>query len=191
MKISHKLLLMLTVLIGFAFLTSCTTHRTVRNSSNTLIKPIIKLHVTGNPKKLIVKTKGSPNCKAAVPAKGCVAVGKRDIALIEFELKTSPDWYFTEFKICRGSTKDSQNCDLEKWEKAEFFAADGTTSQLLFPNGSGIIDLKQLSDNLTVFYLFDFNSVEQDFFYTITVCNSGASPSCISTDPEIENKGRN
>ena len=190
MKTSHRLLLILTALTGIAFLASC-THRVVANSVSALQKSTIKLHVIGNPKELIVKTPGSSNCKAASPANGCVAVGKRDTALITFELKTSPDWNFSEFKICRGSAKDSQDCNLEKWEKAEFFAADAKAFKLIFPNDSGIIDLKQLSNDLTKFYLFDFNSVEQDFFYTIKVCNADSTIPCITTDPTIENKGRN
>jgi len=175
--------------MGFAFLTSC-TNRIVAKSVDSLKKPTIKLHVVGNPKELIVRTPGNLYCKSASAANGCISVGRRDIALINFELKTSPGWYFTEFKICRGNTKATEVCDLEKWEKAEFFAADGTASSLLFPDDSGIIDLTQLSNELTEFYLFDFNSVEQDFFYTIKVCNPGASPTCITTDPPIVNKGR-
>jgi len=71
----------------------------------------------------------------------------------------------------------------------EFFAADSTDSNLIFPDENGIIDLKQLSLSLTKFYLFDFNSVEQNFYYTIEACKGDM---CRSTaDPDIKNKGRN
>ena len=189
MKINHKLLLMLTVLIGYTLLASCTAiYRIAEKSSNVLKTPIIKLRVDENLDELLVKSESSLYCEMTTATNGCVAVGERDTALITFELKKSDGWYFTEFKICRGNSKESQNCNLEKWEKVEFFATDKKGSQLLFPDDSGIIDLKQLPSELTKFYVFNFNSVEQDFFYTIKACNSS---SCVETDPEIKNKGRN
>ena len=189
MKINHKLLVMLIVLVGYAFLTSCSvSYRIAEKSSNVLQTPIIKLRVDESLDELLVKSESSLYCEMTTATNGCVAVGERDTALITFELKKSDGWYFTEFKICRGSTKENENCDLEKWEKVEFFATDKKVSQLLFPDDSGIIDLKQLPNELTKFYVFNFNSVEQDFFYTITACNSS---SCVETDPEIKNKGRN
>jgi hypothetical protein len=184
---------MMTVLAAVTLLGSCSEKYQIasKNTKGVVKFPIVKLHVVGNPEELKITTPGSAACKAANPANGCIAVGRRDIALITFELKTSPDWHFTEFKICRGDSKDSQECDLEEWEKAEFFAAESLTSPLIFPDDDGKIDLTQLSDDLTKFYLFDFNSVAQDYFYTIEACNSGATPPCIYTDPDIENKGRN
>jgi len=184
MKTKHILLLILCVFV----LTAC-PHTIVRKSSNDLVKPTIKLHVTGNPKMLTIKESlGNGRCPPPRSASGCIAVGYRDTAVITFELKTSPDWHFTEFKICAG-TKDNQDCDLDEWEMNEFFAADSTASKLIFPDENGEIDLKQLSSSLTKFYLFDFNSEEQNFYYTIEVCKGEM---CISTiDPDIENKGRN
>lgn len=187
MKINHKLLLMLTVLIGYALLASCTvSYRIAEKSSTVLIKPKIKLEIDESSSKLVVTSDTGSYC--ARGNSGCVAVGGWDTALITFELKKSDGWYFTEFKICRGDSKESENCDLENWETVEFFATDKKVSQLLFPDDSGIIDLKQLPSELTKFYVFNFNSVEQDFFYTIKACNSS---SCVETDPEIKNKGRN
>jgi hypothetical protein len=191
MKFSNNLLLILTVLVGFIFLSSCTQSRIAAKGRGNLKLPTVKLHVVGNPKELKIQTPGSSMCKAANPANGCIAVGRRDIAVIAFELKTSPDWYFTEFKVCRGDSKEGPNCDLEEWEQAEFFAADSINSELLFPDDGGIIDLTSLSNSLTKFYLVDFNSVEQDFFYTIKACNDKAIPKCITSDPDIENRGRN
>lgn len=191
MNIRQKLSALLMVLAGTFFLASCTHEQIVNKSVNTLNKPVVKLHVVGNPKELKVKTPGMAACKAASPANGCIAVGKRDTALIKFELKTSPDWYFSTFKICSGASKSARTCTLAKWQQVEFFAAKDITTPLLYPNDKGIINLTKLSDDLTSFYLFDFNSVEQDYFYTITVCSDNASPNCISSDPEIENKGRN
>ena len=186
MKTRQIVLLILCVTV----LTAC-SHVVVRKSSNLLQKTTIKLHVTEDSTELIVKSLGSRHCKAATPKKGCIAVNLLDTALISFELKTSPDWHFTKFIICPGGAKETV-CNLEKWQQVEFFAADRKASKTLFPDANGIIDLTQLSSDpdLKEFYLFDFNSVQQDFFYSIEVCNTDEEPDCLWTDPEIENKGR-
>jgi len=102
MKTKHILLLILCVFV----LTAC-PHTIVRKSSNDLVKPTIKLHVTGRGPILKIKeSQGSGRCTPVTPTSGCIAVGYRDTAVITFELKTSPDWHFTEFKICAG-TKDN------------------------------------------------------------------------------------
>ena len=93
MKISYKLLLMLTVLIGFVFLTSCSvSYRIAEKSSNVLIKPKIKLKVDESLSTLVVTSDTVLNC--AQGNSGCVAVGRWDTALITFELKKSDGWYF-------------------------------------------------------------------------------------------------
>lgn len=191
METKRKLPVFFLVLVASIFLASCQHRQIVSKSTGTLVKQTVKLHVVGNPKEIKVKTPGMANCKAASPANGCIAIGRRETGLITFELKTSPDWYFNEFEICPGGTKPLGTCSLENWQRAEFFATDGTASSLLFPDGDGIIDLTKLSSSLTKFYLFDYNSAAQDFFYRIKVCNDNASPSCLSLDPEIQNKGRN
>jgi hypothetical protein len=190
MKTRQILLLILCVTV----LTAC-PRDVVRKSSNLLQKTTIKLHVTEDSTKLIVNSLGSGRCKATTPSNGCIAVNLLDTALISFELKTSPDWHFTKFIICPGDVKEKV-CNLEKWQQVEFFAADSKASKTLFPDANGIIDLTQLSPDLTEFYLFDYNSAEQDFFYSIEVCNTDKDPEtdkdpkCLWTDPEIDNKGR-
>lgn len=184
MKTRHILLLILCVTV----LTAC-PRDVVRKSTNLLQKTTIKLHVTEDSTELIVKTAGSGRCKATNPSNGCIAVNLLDTALISFELKTSPDWHFTKFIICPGGAKETV-CSLEEWQQVEFFAADSRASKTIFPDANGIIDLTQLSPDLTEFYLYDFNSVQQDFFYSIEACTTGDSSTCLITDPEIENKGR-
>lgn len=189
MKTNHRLLLTLVVLTGFVFLTSCTQWKIIKKSKGEVIKPTISLQVVdngGEGNKLVVTGK---LCKEHDSVEGCVTVGKSKVALITFKLKDSPGWYFEEFKLCKGNSKNSLDCTLNKWEQVETFATDKTVSELTFPGDKGVIDLTQLTPNLTNFYLFDYNSVEQDYFYTITVCNSDDT-SCIVTDPPIENEGR-
>ena len=181
MKTRQILLLILCVTV----LTAC-PRDVVRKSSNLLQITAITFLVTKDPK-LIVSSPQSGDC----PSIGCISVNLLDTALISFELETSPDWHFTKFIICPGGAKETV-CNLEKWQQVEFFAADRKASKTLFPDANGIIDLTQLSPDpdLEEFYLFDFNSVQQDFFYSIEVCNTDEEPDCLWTDPEIENKGR-
>jgi len=189
MKYTHHFLLAFVVLAGATVLSSC-SYRELMVASNALKTPTIKLLVTGNPPKLVVQTPGSANCGGASPPNGCIAVAKRDTALIKFELRTSPNWNLSEFQICVGGTKAGQVCNLENWQQAEFYVTDSAYSQRLYPDVNGVIDLTQLSAALTEFYLFDYNSVEQEYFYTIEACNNDASPPCIPTDPPLENGGR-
>jgi len=157
------------------------------------LTPKVDLHVIGNPKKLLVITPGDPGCNAATPPnhrKGCIVVPKTDTALIKFELKTSPQWHFTQIQICNGDAKSGMVCTFKTWQEGEFYAIDKDSTMKLRPNSSGIIDLRPLPGNQTEFYLFDYNSVAQDYFYTITVCNADAAIPCIPVDPPLENGGR-
>jgi hypothetical protein len=190
MKMNYRLRLVLAVLTGVAFLASCTPS-VVKKSKGTLLRPDINLQITGNPKELRITTLGMGACKAQNPLNGCVAVPNGDIALITFRLNAPPAWSFSEIKICSGGTKASQDCNLEDWQRSEFYASDSPFgSALLYPDDNGVIDLTQLSSSLTEFVLFDFNSVKHDFFYTIKACNPSATPQCTSSDPPIENGGR-
>lgn len=188
MKTRHILLLILCVTV----LTGC-PRAIIKQSSNTVVKPSFRLHVAGNSGKLqIIDASGNGRCQPSSTTDGCVLVANRDTALISFELKnnSASTYYFTEFIICPGGTKDTV-CTLEPWQQAEFFASIGSGTQILHPDDEGKIDLTQLSSNLTRFYIFDYNSVEQEFFYSIKACDSANPTSCSVTDPPIDNKGRN
>ncbi len=191
MKNMNNMLLAMTFIVCLMLLTSCTNPP--KGVPRARITPQVDLHVVGNPKELKVKTPGSPNCNPATPAdhrKGCIVVPSTDTALINFELKTSPDWHFTQIQICNGSAKVGMVCTFAPWQQNEFFATDSAGTIKSWPDTSGVIDLTALPGNLTEFYLFDYNSIAQDYFYTIKVCNPNATPVCIETDPPIANGGR-
>lgn len=190
MKIVYNIMLTMTLVVFLMLLTSCTSPPKI---SIVQITPQVDLHVVGDPKKLKVITLGSANCNPATPVdhrKGCIVVAKTETALINFELKTSPDWHFTQIQICNGIAKLGMVCTFALWQQQEFYATDSANTGKLWPNGSGVINLNLLLGNQTEFYLFDYNSVAQDYFYTITVCNSDDEPDCINTDPPLENGGR-
>lgn len=148
----------------------------------TVDPPDIILHVGGQPPELKVTTLGHGGCATD----GCVRVKKRETARIKFKLTGPNAWKLKTFKICKG-TKNNLDCDLDVWQRMEFTVGDDPDSPALLPSKDGIIDLRKLSAALREFYLFDLNTVEQDYYYTVEACNNG---NCLVADPPIENKGR-
>lgn len=125
--------------------------------------------------------------------KGCFKIKKKNLGEITFNF-TAPDenWQLTEFKICKGADKSSLDCKLTLWERLEFFGSqDILGTDLFVTKMGGGIDLTSLPAGSTTFYLFDQNSVKQEYFYSIKVCSVSNTLNCIETDPQIDNKGRN
>ena len=152
---------------------------------------VVEFHVENiaNPSKLEITTAAASSCAK----KGCFKIKKKNVGEIKF-IFTAPDndWQLTEFNICRNTAKSGSDCDLTLWERLEFFASnDASGSSLYVTNGKGSIDISSLPAGSTTFYLFDQNSIKQDYFYHIKACNPNNVPECITTDPAIENKGRN
>lgn len=187
MNYGNRLLLVLTILTSTTVLTSCIPG-IVKYGHNAVESPVVKLEAVKSRDELDILTPGSSRCRAVSPKAGCIAVGKRNTARIKFQLHRSGGWYFTEFKICVGKAKASQDCNLETWQQAEFLATDMQASVQLFPDATGVIDLTQLPAPLTKFYLYDYNTVKEDYFYSIKACRSESD--CVDTDPPIQNGGR-
>jgi hypothetical protein len=124
--------------------------------------------------------------------KGCFEIKNKHSGEITFNF-TAPDddWQLTELKICKGTDKINLDCNLSLWERLEFFASnDDLGTELFVTNIGGGIDLTGLPTGAATFYLFDQNSIKEDYFYRIKACNPGNTPICIYTDPPIINKGR-
>ena len=191
MKTGYNILLTVVFIVCLTLLTSCAAPPKL---AGVQITPQVDLHVVGNPKELKVIKPGSPPvCPPATPVNhrnGCVFVGKSDTALINFELKTSPVWQFEKIQICNGAAKAGMVCTFAPWQQSEFYATDAAGTKVVWPDASGVIDLTTLPGKQTEFYLFDYNSIKQDYFYTITVCNLEDSADCIPTDPPLTNGGR-
>ena len=185
MKTSNKLLSVLVVLAGLVLLTSCTKWKIVKKSVGDVIKPTIELEIDDGTLQIVSQDKAK--CESGP---GCIEVGQWNIALITFKLKEPSGWHFTKFEICTGSTKASlSGCSLDRWARVEVFATDKKASTFEFPDENGEIDLGSIAPDLSKFYLFDYNAVQQEYFYAITACNSAGD--CVSTDPPIQNGGRN
>ena len=77
------------------------------------------LEVTGSPPQLDIRTGNGRNCKG----KGCLNSPKNATVQAEFSLYESPDWHFSRFEICLGSSKSNRVCDLDVFQRLEFAAA--------------------------------------------------------------------
>lgn len=190
MKNRDSLLLIAIVLVSLTVLVSCYPKPGGEGVDTYVqINQSIDLHVVGNPKTLKVITGPMPGCKAANSPNGCIVVPAKDTALIDFELKTSPDWHFTKMVICKNGTKATQDCDLDLMDRAQFAARFGEEPEIN-PDADGVIDLTLFSPSLTAFDLHNENVREQDYFYTLWVCKTSDPTNCIPTDPPIENGGK-
>lgn len=135
----------------------------------------------------------SPDCGSK---KGCFKVGRGKSGLIKFKFSDSfGGWQLTEFKICKIEPVNSLDCNLGVWERLDFFVSDDISGSNIFTtNSQGAIDLKTLAksnEDETEFYLLNQNAIKKKYYYTIKACKTGVSKVCITTDPDIENKGRN
>lgn len=151
-------------------------------------KPVVDFEVATGLDKLEITFPDSGCTK-----KGCLKIKNKNSGEITFNF-TAPDdnWQLTEFKICKGTDKSNLDCNLTLWERLDFFASnDDSGTSLFVTNIDGSIDLTSLLPGSRTFYLFDQNSIKQEYFYRIKACNPDNDPICIETDPPIVNKGRN
>lgn len=199
MKTRQNILLVAMYMMGCMLLIACDPPSAGDTSPGpvTIITiPIatIKVHIVRGESKLKVTEGG--NCPSTSNKNGCIDVSKGNKAKVTFELTGKANWHFTQFEICNGTeaTKKAyaSTCSLEEDQRDDFeFTIDDTL--YVKPNNLGIVKLSSFGSNLRAFKLEDKNRVEQDYFYSITVCPPGVtSPNddCIHTDPPILNKGR-
>lgn len=132
-----------------------------------------------------MKKKGKPGIR------GCFKVDKKQRGVIHYKFTGKTGWSLQEFKICKGFSKN-RVCSPADLPVQEFrIAASKKATQMFGPNDDGSIDLSQLpaSSNGSVdFYLFDENTVKQDYYYSISACPT-TTGTCIWTDPPIVNRG--
>jgi hypothetical protein len=194
MQTRNFLLLIFTCIGGLALLTSCASHKVT--AAGTVNYPVVRIHVTGDEDQpLKITTAANNACAGNQP--NCIDVPEFDKAVISFVLTPRAKWRFSEFKICTGTTKDNQVCVLNAYQQQEFEASADGDSPIRTPGANGQIELKQLygndiNDAFTAFQVLDHNWVAGNYFYSITVCPTGApdnSDLCVMTDPPIINGG--
>ena len=142
-------------------------------------------------------------CKSG--AEKCIRVLKDNIAEIGFELKGPPGWHFTELTMYPVTTSEDkeecidgdgntqENCFLEQKLRAEFDAYDPSDANgnSVGPGLDGVIDLTAVSCNqLSKFALWNNNLWQQNYFYTVKVCNVDEEVGCLELDPPLENDGK-
>lgn len=144
--------------------------------------------------KLVIVTNTSGKCTGGVD-KGCFKVKKSKNGAIKFEFTTADGWDLKQFTICSGMNEITNSCtvDLTLDERLEFFVMNNKAGdQILLTPPDGQVDLTQLGDDVKIFYLFDQNTIKQDYYYNIKACPTGSvdDSGCLYLDPPIENRGR-
>ena len=142
----------------------------------------------------IQSNNGGGACNGRRP-QGCLEVDQGEAGLIEFEFMTQNGWTLEQFTICAGSAPIQDACippgqDLTIDEQLEFFVMDdsvGTNILVTPPNGQ--VNLTLLGPDIRTFYLFDQNTINQEYYYNIKACPT-AGGACRYLDPPIENRGR-
>ena len=128
--------------------------------------------------------------------KGCFKANKGESGLTTFKFTDEfGGWQLNKLTICKYQSDETLDCKLGVWERLDFFASDDEDGSNIFSTDSnGVIDLSKFKPsvaNETVFYLLNQNAIKMKYYYTIEACKAGANPTCIATDPDIDNKGRN
>ena len=152
----------------------------------------VRLQVKGSPKTLEIEERGNTKCDnhPGNPKEkfGCINVAQGDQAVITFDLKTG-SWHMDEMKICKGATKETQDCNLSEAERQEFAVMELGGVSRYHPSSSGVIDFGQIPRRVMDFKLIDLNTIAGDYFYSLKACNNG-NTECVETDPPIRNGGK-
>ena len=153
---------------------------------------VIEYKVNDDGDKLVIETNTSGKCLGGTK-NGCFKVKKSKSGAIKFEFITEDGWDLKQFTICEGSTPIEDSCgrELKVDERLEFFVmSDKIGTEILLTPPNGQVDLTQLGAGVKTFYLFDQNTIRQEYYYNIEACPTDDGK-CIYLDPPIENKGRN
>lgn len=180
MKINNIFL----IIIVSVFVSSCTDVGVL----SVVTPPDIIIHVN-NTGVAGITTPASGKCKISNQGKnGCMHFDQGTTGLINFRLTGPPRWTFSSFKICK-ITGEGNVCDLNIWERLEFAVTDEAGTAILIPDQSGLVVLNPLGDSLNAFILLNQNTIAQDYYYSVDVCNSDDEV-CDTADPPIENGGK-
>lgn len=192
------------LLVGVAVLVAGATYFTTTakfSSSSDPTKPKTRepvvihyeVNAAGNMLEL-VSNSGKWPCTRGNKANGCFKIKKSDAGLITFTFDNDdPTWVLKQFTICQEDTKITNSCtaELNLYEQLEFFVMDDATgTNILLTPKTGEVVLTSMGADLRTFYVFDQNSIKQDYYYNIKACNTGTGV-CLNFDPLVENKGRN
>ncbi len=182
MKIKYVISLLVILFLGFLLWTSFNNESGLLFFNNTLTYKIKFDEVTSAG---ILDTKTHPHGQCT--GNGCIEVPLGKEADITFSfIGALNSWYFTELKICQGSSKPG-TCSLEVWQQEEF---EVITPLAGSPNAQGVVDLSSFKPQK--FTLHNFNRKAQNYFYIVKACsNINGVEECHESDPPIVNKGKN
>lgn len=178
-----KFSLVYLVISGAVLVSSCTPVSTLTVNN----PPDIIVQINNN--KAEITTPGSKSCKPKNQAKkGCVHFKHNETGTITFKRNGRNTWSFTTLQICKLNADGSQTCSLDGWERMQFAASNAQKEKLILPDKNGIFKLTELSDIEKEFLLLNLNTLDQDYYYKVELCQS--EKDCTWADPPIENKGR-
>ena len=101
-------------------------------------------------------------------------------------LNGPPAWVFASMQICK-LKGNIQDCNLDLWDRIQFPIKNKDGDKFLIPDEQGKVDLTVFGND-DEFYLVNQNTVAQDYYYSVNVCNGGGV--CTTVDPPVENGGR-
>ena len=178
MKVSYVVLF----IMGLALVTGC-SHYSVMGPVN---RPdiIIIVDNAGNAR---INTPGNSNCTRTNPIpQGCLRYLLDEFGEVKFQLNGPTAWAFESMQICK-LDGNIQDCELDLWDRIQFAIKNEAGDILLIPDEQGKVDLTVFADD-DEYFLVNQNTVLQDYYYSVDVCNNGGV--CITVDPPIENGGR-
>ncbi len=193
MQSRNLLLLTVLILISSVFLSSCMIPSSLQNvyhfeKSKISLKVVV--NESTNKEELVIFENNGKKCNES-NKKGCIRAPKYSIGLIDFHLIASNDWHLTKMNICLGKEKPTvaDPCSLAKADIGQFSAGASRATPRAGPDYNGVINLTDLSSDLSKFNLLDLNTFPEDYFYMITACKDGQPETCVTLDPPIENEG--
>ena len=195
MKIRYIVLLVLSVTIA----TACTQITLVDHSKSKPRNHSIDLLVTGNGA-LKVNTKAMNACGHEA-VNGCMVFEHNERGKISFSMSGHDDgFHITQLKICKGAEAPSpkdKDCDLSILNATDFYVATPNGWPRVPASDTGKIEWPY-AQGVKGFEVFNLNRLEQKYYYMVYACNgpehdpddpASVKPTCIDTDPPMDNKG--
>ena len=203
MKVRHIAMLILSVIIVMA----CTQKKLVDHSVSMTMTHRINLLVTGNGSDLVVSTGPMAACNRphAPGPNGCMVFEHNEKGEIPFHMNGgsgTQKFYITQLKICKGATAPSpkdKDCILSVSNALEFYVEAPNGGARVPDKDTGKVEWPY-AQNVEEFTVFNENRLEQSYYYLVIACDgpkrnpddiTSVDPSCIDTDPPMDNKGLN
>ena len=175
--------------IGFLFILGAVLVSSCMPVSTLTVHNPPDIIVNANNNHVAITAPPGARCKARNRVNpGCVHFDTNETGTLTFKRTGQKTWTFTKLQICKLNADGTKDCNRDSWERMQFAASDTQKNKLVLPDKNGVFDLSQLLSVQSEFLLLNLNTVDQDYYYQVELCQSGVN--CEWADPPIENKGR-